>query len=299
MVGLVLRATEQSRESAEFAVELDSTEPYLNDHRPGGYPLFGTVMGLELMARSVAKIAGCPPSTLTNVAHLLVREPIIVRTASTTAFVRVVRSYLKSGETFQCEVVTRGATVVPHFSATLRLAMPTSHTPAVSVPTVDSPLPVQASDVYALFFHGSTFQVIQRAGLVHHDVVAEVASRLPALTSDPHDTNVLAPQLIEACLQTAGLLEIATRSRMMIPSRIDSIKFFVDHASVPRGLFTRARRSITHDGADAVDIDVFDLDGACWLTVCGYETLPLPFPSDSTAIGNLRNSFHRETWSDK
>jgi Polyketide synthase dehydratase len=298
MAGLVLRATSKSRQSAEFDVELDSTEPYLNDHRPGGHPLFGTVMGLELMARSVTKTKGCPPSMPTHVAQVVVRDPIIFTAPSATAYVQVTRAIAERGERFHCEVVTRGDTVATRFSATLRCAMPTSHTTAKNVWTVDSPLPVQASDVYALFFHGPTFRVIQRAGLVHDEVVAEVATSLPALTTDPHDNVVLAPRLIEACLQTAGLLEIATRSRMMIPSRIANIEFLGDHTSIPDRLFTRARRSVAPHGPDAVDIDVVDLDGACWLKVSGYETLPLPFPSDSTAIGELNQAFHREPRTD-
>jgi hypothetical protein len=294
MPGLVLRATSTSPESAEFAVELDSTEPYLDDHRPGGHPLFGTVMGLELMARSVAQIAGGSLPTPMRVAHVVVGDPIIVTAMSTTAYVRASRSISEGVELFRCEVTTHGDTAVTHFSATLDCTKPVAHATAMNVSTVDAPLPVQASDVYALFFHGPTFRVIQRAGLVDDAVVAEVTTRLPDLTTDLHDTTVLAPRLIEACLQTAGLLEVATRSRMMIPSRIGSIEFLGGHTSVPDRLFARAHRSGTPHGVDAVDIAVVDLDGACWLQVGGYETLPLPFPSDSAAIGNLHRAFHQK-----
>lgn len=294
MGGLVLRPTSTSTESAEFAVELDSAEPYLDDHRPGGHPLFGTVMGLELMARSVDRMAGhlSPP---THVAQVIVRDPIIVTAASTTAYVQVTRSIADRRETFACDVVTRDGTVKTHSSATLECAQPISHTVTMNIPNVDSPLPVRAIDIYELFFHGPAFRVIQRAALVHDEVIAEIATGLPALTTDPHDTSVLAPRLIEACLQTAGLLEIATRSRMMIPSRIDIIAFCGDHTSIPDRLFTRARRSMTTHHTNAVDIDVVDLDGACWLKVGGYETLPLPYPSDSAAIVDLNKAFHRET----
>lgn len=295
MADLVLRATATSPESAEFAVGLDPTEPYLNDHRPGGLPLFGTVMGLELMARSVITIAACPLSTPLRVARVVVGQPIMVTEASRTAYVRATLSIVERGERFRCEVVTRDDTTVTHFSATLECTQPVSQTTAIDGPTGCSALPVQASQIYALFFHGPTFRVLQRAGLIHDAVVAEVATRLPGLTSDPHDTFVLAPRLIEACLQTAGLLEIATQSRMMIPSRIERIEFFGDRNSVPDRLFTRARRSVTRQGVEAIDIDVVDLDGACWLKVGGYETLPLQFPSDTAAIDDLHTAFRPKT----
>jgi hypothetical protein len=298
MAGLVLRATSASSESTEFAVELDSSEPYLDDHRPGGHPLFGTVMGLELMARSVVALAECPLWTPIRVTQVIVGDPIIVEKASTTAYVGATRSRVERGEVFRCQVMTRDDTSVTHFSATLECMKPISHATATNVSVLDTPLPVQASEVYALFFHGPTFRVLQRAGLAHDAVVAEVATRLPDLTSDPHDTSVLPSRLIEACLQTAGLLEIATRSRMMIPSRIGSIECSGAHSPMPDRLFTRARRSVDPRRTDAVDIDLIDLDGICWLKVRGYETLPLPFPSDTAAIGDLNRAFRRETSAD-
>jgi Polyketide synthase dehydratase len=298
MAGLVLRATSTSPDSAEFAVELDAAEPYLDDHRPGGHPLLGTVMALELMARSVNTIAGRPLSTPLRVEQVVVGDPIIVAETSTTAYVSATRSMVERGEVFRCQVMTRDDTAVTHFSATLECTKPMSYMTATDLSVLDAPLRVQVSDIYALFFHGPTFRVLHRAGLVDGAVVAEVATHLPDLTSDPRDTTVLPARLIEACLQTAGLLEIATRSRMMIPSRIGSIECSGAHSPIPDRLFTRAHRSVAGHRTDAVDIDVIDLDGACWLSVRGYETLPLPFPSDTGAIGDLHRAFRRETTPD-
>lgn len=295
MAGLVLRTASAWSTSAEFAVELDATEPFLNDHRPGGHPLLGTVMGLELMTRGVSDVLGVPPSVLGHVSHVIVREPIILTGESATAYIRVTRAIGEAQQSFHCDVETRDDPVVVHFSAMIACADPKPPSEAMKLDTTDSPLPVQAGDVYALFFHGPAFQVIQRAGLVNNTVVAEVASNLPDLTGEPGDVDGLAPRLIEACLQTAGLLEVATRSRMMIPSRIDSIDFLGERSALPDRLFTCARRSTASDGADAIDIDVVDPDSASWLQVRGYQTLPLPFASDSMALSDLNNAFRRNT----
>lgn len=289
MAGLVLRATSTSRESAEFAVYLDSTEPFLDHHRPGGHPLLGTVMGLELMARAVSQVAGARTSAAYRFSQVAVLVPIVLTGESTTAFVRVTCSVADS---FHCEVETRGDAVVTHFSTTITGVERKLPTPAAEFGRIAAAWPVQTADIYGLFFHGPTFRVIERAGLVDNMLVAEIATGLPDLTSDPDDVAAIDPRLIEACLQTAGLLEVATRSRMMIPSRIDSIDFFAGGTALPYRLLTRARRSTASGGDEAVDIDVFDADGSCWMQVRGYQTLPLPFTSDSRALGNLNAAFH-------
>jgi Polyketide synthase dehydratase len=273
----------------EVTVALDPTEPYLDHHRPGGDPLLGTVMSLDLALRTVG--ADLPErwrtgGVITNVEAL---RPVIVTGASATVTVRAGAQ----ADGHRCAVETHDGDVVVHLTANIHTDEPGPALAPRQVELIGPVHAVDASEVYAVFFHGPAFRVIGRAWMADDAVVAELATGLPALRSaDSGGPGADAlPRLIEAGLQTAGLLDVASLGRMRIPSRIASIRWFGELSELDAPLFAVAQRS--PGGQRSIDIDVVDGDGACRLRIRGYETLPLPFAAASDGVGRLSAAFRR------
>ena len=125
-------------------------------------------------------------------------------------------------------------------------------------------------------------------------MMSRLATGLPALSGETENcdhTWVAAPRLIEACLQTAGLLDIATRSEMRIPHRIDDIEYFETRASPDDQFHAIAYRATSRSGAEAIDIDLHRSNGSTVLRIRGYETRQLSFETDNTAIITLNCAF--------
>ena len=189
-----LRFVATSSATTTFETLLDAYVPYLDDHRPGNDPLFGTTMGIALMTQA------CSAS-------------------------------------FRASVVvdTRGHS---------------DYRPKVASP-----------DVYGLFFHGPAFQVVHSAALNDGEMWCEIAPTVASFWERGARGEPVAAQQIELCLLTAGLLEVATTERMMIPKRISCIDRGTGNPSAAR--IARARRS----GEHSFDIELWDDAQNNWCVV--------------------------------
>jgi Polyketide synthase dehydratase len=289
-----LKPITQTGQSIGFRVELRASEPFLDHHRPGGRPLFGTVMGIELMCRAATVAAGATGLVPARLSDVTVLPPIILHAETAVALLTTTPNYTRDGKIFDCTITTQEASTEVHFTASILLAEDRPSAPCSDHPGHSLAIPVKAEAIYSLFFHGPAFQVIAVAGLLDDTMHSRLATGLPALSSGSENSNdawIAAPRLIEACLQTAGLLDIATRSRMMIPHRIDDIEFYETPQSAHDHFHAIARRATSRSGREAIDIDLRCADGPAVMRVCGYETRPLPFETENTAIVTLRNAF--------
>ena len=291
-----LQPVEGAGPSVSFEVELRASEPFLDHHRPGGHPLFGTAMGIELMCRGATAATSTTKLLPARLSDVTVRSPIIVHDATAVAFVTATPTRAPDGAAFACTITTHAKSNEVHFTAIVLLAANPRPTPHAARPNHGDTFPVNAAAIYSLFFHGPAFQVIAAAGLVGATMVSRIATQLPALSSgneDNDETWVAMPRLIEACLQTAGLLDIATRSKMMIPHGIDDIELFETRPSPNEQLHATARRTLSRSGTEAVDIDLQHPDGSIVLRVRGYETRQLSFPTNQLGINTLNDAFQR------
>jgi hypothetical protein len=230
-----------------FPVELVASEPYLDHHRPGGHPLLGTVMGIELMCRAISELFASDGRIPLRISGIVVLDPIVVHDPTATARVQVLQRHRELGTSFDCILETTDSSVARHFTATVDLGSSRPSVPDLGSQPADCAPHVTGSQIYTTFFHGPAFQAIDRARLEGDVLVANVAPGMVELTTVPRFVHT-EPQLIEACLQSAGLLEIATRSRMMIPRHIGSIEFLDGGNATSTPLVSLARRSTVVDG---------------------------------------------------
>jgi hypothetical protein len=267
-----------------FSIELDAKEPYLDDHRPGGDPLFSTVMAIEAAVSGARHcVSSAAPASVTGVN---VYKPYILTAKHRHAIdLHVVRTD-DVAPAFRCSLSsTQGGGTVPHLDATVRFATTTA-------PTVTRPLPevgpvVDGAQVYQLFFHGPSFQVIGAARYHDGTMLCRLNRNLPTAHRAAGTVSQMAPRLIEFALQSAGLLEIATTGRMKIPHAIGSIERHLPiDVDSPGTLFARA----SYGSSDElhIDVEILDTSGRVALSVEEYRTVVLPFDVSAHGVTALR-----------
>ena len=249
-------------------IRLDPRQPYLS-HHDVGTPLLGTAMSLEAMAESAAALCGKRPTRITQVvsgADCLVPEQKTLR-CTLESDGSCIRAALLDGDgvVFTCVV---------HFDPLVPPAK--KRRPAICNPTV-------AGDViYACFFHGPAFQVVERAWLSGSGLASEMHVPLPPLLCGRPYGTVLPVRTLEFCLQSSGLLDAASRKYMSVPLGIGGIELYCPDTR--DGLWAVAE--INGPGSD---ICAYDGQGEPVLAVWDYRTKPMPY--ESKGFSRLCRSF--------
>lgn len=275
-------------------------EAFLGDHRVDGSPLLPTVMGLDAMVAAVRDES--PRAGSVELHDVRVGAPIRFPRAAPRA-VRVATTrrggaLSDAGSTWDCRVddVTEGAADDRRANLAARVVLGHRRDPAgrsECPPLRDGPLPLGAAEIYPPFFHGPLFRVVGDARATRAGIVARLAEPSPC----PRWSRWVAatsPELLELCLQAAGLWELATSGRMMVPHRVGRIVAY----DVPRPVgrvvaWVHARRSPVgsdETGPDThFDATVVARDGTVLLRMQGYRTTDLGRPADSAAAARVRD----------
>ena len=292
---------------------LNARAAYLRDHCPGGLPLFGTVMGIEAMAAAFAMVQPWRGQTRRVASDIRIDAPLILTDdhAHAEIEVRSKRLVLDGTEAVACVLGSRGADKAwqQHFAASFRWESGAADVPlwaevhsARSAQSAAS-VPVSAASIYGLFFHGPAFRVINSAVLVDGMMCSEYQTALPGLFDGQNPEtkwqpnngpSCAGPQQLELCLQTAGLLDIATTARMMIPHHIDRIDWHVGERGHHIDTLRAVARRCPPKLANSFDMVLGHPTEPTWALVHGYACTPLPFASDGAAIEHLRQCFHRQ-----
>jgi hypothetical protein len=150
---------------------------------------------------------------------------------------------------------------------------------------------VTSANIYELFFHGPSFQVIGEAQYWSGEMRCRLRQKLPASHRVGATVSQTAPRLIEFALQSAGLLEVARNRRMKIPDFIGSIDRFVAiDVDAPMEIFAIASYGDVDEAF--INVDVVDAFGRLILRVKEYRTVVLPFAFSVGAIAALHARFH-------
>jgi malonyl CoA-acyl carrier protein transacylase len=171
-----------------------------------------------------------------------------------------------------------------HFSGKVYLAEK-AVTPAVSadIPVWMDTATVCADDIYRLYFHGPSFQVIDCASRSGDAVLGKLADRVKEAAKDGQ---LSVPMLVELCFQTAGLWEAASTGTMALPHAIGSLVIY------PRPVNGEAIFAEVHpvntDGTLRFNARVVDSQGRVFLEVQNYQTSPLPYTSDPVLLAPMR-----------
>jgi hypothetical protein len=278
MVGRVVDMTVNDGLTVETALD-PSEQPFLDDHQIEGTPVLPGVMGIEAFAE-VARLP-VPDWHVTEVDDVEFLAPFKFyrgqpRTLTITA------KFRPEGDALVADCCLTGSRVLPnqaepqvttHFTGTVRLA----RAPVAAVNESPPPPPngkqVTADAIYAVYFHGPAYQVLERAWRGERGPVGMLASGLPGDHAPAEPLEVASPRLIELFFQTAGIWEIGRDGRFGLPQHIDQIVLHGDNA--PDGAAKRLEAVATPSdrGWDGV---VIDETGRVLVEVHGYHTIELP-----------------------
>ena len=279
------RLLERNDSETRFELLLEPHEPYLDNHRPGGTPLFATVLAVEAMAAAVELLS---PGLEPAVRELEVGPPC--QPGDRTSHCVAIRVRTLNDCSFHCTLASEsaGAEPVEHFRARFvprELAARASGLPGIQRRLGNGTGVVSEALIYAHFFHGAAFRVVHAAHWNGTELIAELRHPVPPLRRSGDATRRYAATLLEFALQSAGLMELARSGRSMIPRSIAALSRVpqADEAvSLP--LCARARPARLKD---AIDIDVYAPGGEPVLSVAEYRTVPFPFASHDPARTRL------------
>jgi hypothetical protein len=263
-------------------IRLDPAAPYLADHQPGGRPLLGTVASLEILAEAASPLMGGIPRRIEAVD--IVAPLILASGAFRTARIEC-RAMV--GGIAVCSLESGvGASAARHLSCRFLSRAP-DYSPRRQ-PMALGPHAVDRDEIYSLFFHGPTFQVVAAAEWRDGVLLARLNAPLPPWHIDGRPA-LMAPRLIEFALQSAGLLAMGDQPAMAIPRHIARIEYFLpsDERSLPE-LFAAAT-----PGEAGIDIDLFDLEGRVHMRIAGYRTTALPYPIAQDRMDALHRALRR------
>jgi len=270
-----------------FEAELDpKVQPFLHDHAMDETPLLPGVMGMEgfaEVASLIAKLGGAGSLSVAEIDDVQFHAPLKFYRSEArllTWHARVV----PDGEGLYAEVALessrelKGGNVqrTRHFFGRVRLATQAEgRGPSrAEAPKWNGAETLAPEAIYRVYFHGPAFQVL---GGVQSDgvrVVGRFSQDLPPMTDQERET-LVAPLLIELCLQTAGVWEIGKTGVLALPTAIERVRV---HGLPTNGTQLYAEIEPRPGTADelAFDARVLDAEGVVYLELEGYRTARLP-----------------------
>ena len=250
---------------------------FLFDHQIDGTPVLPGVMGVE----AFAEVASLP------FGDLVVQSIEDVDFLAPFKFYRNEPRSLKISAVFTQEgddVVARCTLVgereiasqdepqvTTHFTGTVRLSAERVSIESPEVPDAVSG-EVAAADVYDVYFHGPTYQVLASAWTDGEQAVGAMATELPPNHMPEDRVTWTGPRLVELCFQTAGMWEIGSTGTMALPMHIDKVILGVEAPSDAVSGLT----AVVHPGSDSFDAVIVDGSGEALIAVEGYQTIHLP-----------------------
>ncbi len=278
--------------------ELDPTaQGFLDHHRIAGVPVLPGVMVVEAFAETATlAVPGWRVQAVEDVAFLAPfkfyrdqpRQITVEATLSPGdadeifADCRLIGSRVLANKT-EPEVTT-------HFTGRVRMAPimdPPSAEATAAVPATANGAAVGSEAIYQVYFHGPTYQVLDRSWRQDECQVGLLAEDLPP-NHEPADLPLeTAPRLLELCFQTAGVWELGTNGRMALPTHLTR----VEALGSEREVSGRAYAVVTpRPDGEGFDAEVVDDAGRVHLRMEGYRTVALPVPVDVALLEPLQSA---------
>jgi hypothetical protein len=134
--------------------------------------------------------------------------------------------------------------------------------------------PVARSAIYDLYFHGPAYRVLEHVRLDAGLAVGLMAEGLPADTDPPDAALLVAPRLVELCFQTAGILEVARKEVLGLPTAYRALTVYRQPAEAEG---QRLHALVSHyERRGEYDAQVVDERGRVYVELSGYRTVALP-----------------------
>jgi NAD(P)-dependent dehydrogenase (short-subunit alcohol dehydrogenase family) len=271
--------------------ELDPTvQPFLFDHQIEGTAVLPGVMGVETFAE-VARLA-FPDRAIAAVEDVNFMAPFkFYRDEPRTVEVAATFTLEGNDVVADCRLIgTRTLANQPepqrtvHFTGRVRLSPEAADLESTDVPEVGEPV-ADAAAIYRIFFHGPTYQVLDRAGRAGGVAVGRYADDLPPNHLPETLGTATWPRLAELAFQTSGVLEIGRDGTMALPMHIDRVTF----AGNPAKAKGRIHAVVTPSNG-GFNVRVADDKGTTFVDMQGYQTVQLPTPLDEDAVTPLHDA---------
>jgi hypothetical protein len=281
--------------------ELDpSHEPFLRDHALNGTPLLPGVMGIEGFTVAAKHIASSIGATkrgfdVTQLEDIQFLAPFKFyrgekRRVTWKAQVVYEKGGLVANVTLESKLAmkTRQNEIMQHFAGKVHLKpldIPLEEM-TVKPPEWNGAYTVQAADIYRLYFHGPSFQVLEGVQRSGDAVLGKMNRSLPSITAEG-EPDLTTPVLVELCLQTAGVWEAGATGTLALPSSIGELTLYkAEPNGVP--IYAEVKPGQDEDGRMCFDARVIDAAGHLYLELHDYRTSPLPYTVEQELLKPLQ-----------
>lgn len=288
-------------EGVTLEADLDPTsEPFLKDHAMNGIPLLPGVMGIEgfsVAAKHIASVLGSEKSgfDVTRLEDIQFLAPFkfykdMPRRITWKAQVVHENGALVTYVVLESTMIRAGQDdkVMRHFSGQAHLSPINAEQKAHSMepPVWNGAYTVDAADIYKLYFHGPSFQVLEGVQRSGDTVLGKLHRDTPSITADMQEM-VTTPVLLELCMQTAGIWEAGSTGALALPSSIGELRLY---PLSPNGqpIFAAVTPIQDAEGNFAFNASVVDAKGRVYLELENYRTSRLPYTVDEKLLTPLR-----------
>ncbi|NPV56113.1 MAG: SDR family oxidoreductase, partial [Anaerolineae bacterium] len=290
-----------SDEGIILQADLDpEQEPFLRDHTLNGIPLLPGVMGIEGLSTAARHIASVLASHkgsfrvsgLDDIQFLAAFKFYRNQPRRVTWKARVERDgdRLLARASLESTLTRYGRDPqrMLHFTATVHLQPADEPLEACSAPPPhwNGAKKLTAKEIYKLYFHGPSFQVLEAVQQDEQQVLGKLRRNLPPLTTEEREFST-SPALVELCLQTAGIWEIGATGTMALPRSIGSLRVY---RTTPNGvpIYAAVKPLAGEDGRIRFDAVVVDAKGRVYLEMDDYRTEPLPYSVEKEQLEPLQ-----------
>ena len=270
-------------------IEVETTldpkvQPFLYDHAPDeGTPWLPGVMATETLAELATVVApGYRVEAVEN--EQMMGTFKFFRMEPRTLYLSATVKPAGNGE-LMAHAILRSVTkpareglpvqVKEHFIADVRLTTAPAEQPTLDfkAPAAKN-LPITAEEIYQSFFHGPTYQVIERARASDDECLALMAHDLPANSEPINAESIMAPRLIEICFQCAALWTERVKGAMGLPLGFDKVTTYRQPEEAEgRRLYCICT---TPNDGETFDAKVVDEAGNVFVKLESYLTVARP-----------------------
>lgn len=286
-------------QGVRLEAELDPTQlAYLNDHRINGTPVLPGVMGIEgfsVAARHIASVLGSDNGLfeMDRMENIRFLSPFKfygdkTRTIQWNAAAFRDEGGIRVEATLESDITRHNGEVEHslHFSGTVYL-LPgeQDRQQVVKPPKWSQKNVVSSQDIYNLYFHGPSFQVLESAEVSNGTLLGKFNKKLVEIAAD-EPSLFTTPLLIEMCFQTAGLYEVGATGILALPQSVGSLKLFKQPLN---GVAIYAEVKPHLEGNTySFDARVLDAKGNVFLELTDYRTSALPYPAEQQLVEPLK-----------
>jgi len=255
-------------------IEMDN---YLVDHSINETPVFPGVMGLEAFAQILYKFTGKLPKKLTNIEFklpikLYKNRPLDINLSAVKLSNETI-SMLITSDFINPKGIKVGETRM-HFTA--RYVDDDVKFSDILLPKKKEKYKTTNDDIYKIYFHGPSFQVLDGIIESNRDFVIGVFKKpSKRLTKTGDFRYIFHPMIIEAVFQTCGWRDLDIDNRMTLPHSIGEVKI-IDNNEDPDKLYTYSVfKGFNEFGRSVYDGYAFDDEGRIWVELKNYVMIPM------------------------